>query len=106
MRLEFEQDELRRLAREPGSVAALWGPAVTAAYRRRVQALHVARDEIDLRALVSLRLRALAGADSGSCSLDLSGQYRLVVRFRPEGPERVARILRVAEFSLGSDHYE
>lgn len=97
MRVEYDDDDLRRLAEDPGFRPKRWGPDVIRAYRKKIQILHAATDERDLRALRSLRLERLSGDRAGTSSIRLNDQFRLILTFRTENG-RVVVVLELVDY--------
>lgn len=98
MHVEYMDDELRLLACDPTLRTSKWAPNVTKAYRRRIQQLHAAVDERDLRALKSLHLEKLKGDRNGTWSLRIDMQYRLILRFRTEESGRIAIVIEAVDY--------
>lgn len=97
MRVEYQDEGLRRLAEELDFRPRRWGPDVIKAYRKKVQIIHAAKDERDLRALRSLRLEQLSGDRAGTSSIRLNDQFRLILTFKTENG-RVAVILELVDY--------
>lgn len=97
LRLEFGDDELRRLAYEPGYTPRRWSADVVRAYRKKVQMIGSAVDERDLRAVRSLHLEQLQGARQGTSSIRINDQLRLILTFKTEG-DRVAVLLELVDY--------
>jgi proteic killer suppression protein len=98
VRIEYADDDLRRLAEELAVRPKKWGPDVVATYRKKVQILDSAKDERDLFAMRSLNLEKLKGARTGQCSLRLNDQFRLILTFRTEDDDRVVVILELVDY--------
>ena len=94
MRIEYGDEELRRLAEDPTFVQKKWGPDVVTAYRKKIQIIGAAVDERDLRAIRSLRLEQLSGDRNGQCSIRLNIKFRLILSFVTRG-DRVAVVLEL-----------
>lgn len=94
MRVEYEDEELRRLAEDPAYVPKQWGPDVVTAYRKKIQLLDAATDERDLRAIRSLHLEQLSGDRKGQSSIRLNIKFRLILTFVTRG-DRVAVVLEL-----------
>lgn len=56
MRIEYEDEDLRCLAEDPGFVHPRLSGELVKAYRKRIDSISAASDERDLRALKSLHL--------------------------------------------------
>lgn len=98
VRIEYGDDDLRRLAWDLNFVPARWSRDVVRAYRKKVQILAAATDDRDLRAMRSLRLERLEGARAGTYSIRLNDQYRLVLDLRTEGSDRVVEVLEMVDY--------
>jgi proteic killer suppression protein len=89
MRVEFDDEGLRRLAIDcefaPGSQDA----ELIRAYRRRYQVLVAAKDVADLRALSCLDLRSADGRAELHASIRLLGGSRLLLDFHEDSVEEV-----------------
>ncbi|HLF42828.1 MAG TPA: type II toxin-antitoxin system RelE/ParE family toxin [Acidimicrobiia bacterium] len=83
MRVEFRNDDLRRLFEEESFRLSAVGPDLTKAYRKRVQMVLSASDERDLSALRSNHFEKLKGDREGQHSLKLNDQWRLIVEIEP-----------------------
>jgi toxin HigB-1 len=96
--LEFEDDDLRRLAYEATYYTRRWSADVTKAYRRVIQVIHDAPDERDLYEMKGLRLEQLKGQRKGSSSVRINSQYRLILRFKTRPDGRVAIIIEAVDY--------
>ncbi|WP_425570041.1 type II toxin-antitoxin system RelE/ParE family toxin [Rothia endophytica] len=94
MRIEYEDEELRRLAEDHFFAQKKWGPDVVTAYRKKIQLIRAAVDERDLRAIRSLHLEQLSGDRNGQCSIRLNIKFRLILSFVTRG-DRVAVVLEL-----------
>lgn len=98
MQIEYGDETLRRLAKDPDFAPRKWSRDVIRAYRKKVQLLGAAKDERDLRQLRGLRLKDLFGTKAGPSSIRLNDQYRLVLRFRTDPEGRVVIVLELVEY--------
>jgi len=102
VRIEFEDDELRRLAYGEIRHVKRWPPEVTTRFYMRIQQLRSATDERALRALKSLHLEQLKGKDRrGQSSIRLNQKYRLIVRFYTDAGGRVTVIIDGLDYHKG-----
>ena len=69
MRLDFEDDDLRRLYEERDFVLPRLGPDVVKAFRKKVGFLAQAESEIDLRNYRALHFEKLKGGRAGQHSI-------------------------------------
>lgn len=98
MRLEFEDEELEHLAFEPEWRTKRWSQDVTRAYRRVINLISSAPSEQDLRQFKGLRLEKLKGKRTGTSSIRINDQYRLVIRFETDGEGRIAVVIEALNY--------
>ena len=98
MRLEFEDDDLRRLYEEPDFVIARVGPDLTKAYRRKVGFLVAAESELDLRNYKALHYEKLSGDRVGQHSIRLNQQWRLIIRVDIDDYGRLLVIIEIIDY--------
>ena len=98
VKIEYGDEELRRLAEEVDFRPKQWGRDLVVAYRRRIQVLDSALDERDLRAMRSLNLEKLKGDRAGQYSVRLNDQFRLVLTFHTEDDGRVVVVLELVDY--------
>lgn len=98
MQVDYEDEDLRSLAYEPDHRTSRWAPNVTKAYRRRIQQLHAAATDQDLRALKSLHLEKLKGDRAGTWSVRIDTQYRLILRFQTQDGGRLAIVVEAVDY--------
>ena len=98
MRIEYEDDELRRLAEEPQFVHPRIGRDLTKAYPKVIGQSTAAQDERDLRELKSRRLEKLKGDRAGQHSMRVNDQYRLIARFETKEPGRVVVVVELVDY--------
>jgi proteic killer suppression protein len=98
MRIEYGDDDLRRLAEDPDCRPRRLGRDVIVAYRKKIQILDAAKDERDLLAMRSLRLEQLAGDRAGTCSIRLNDQFRLILTFYTDDDGRVVVVLELVDY--------
>ncbi|MDJ0311701.1 type II toxin-antitoxin system RelE/ParE family toxin [Arthrobacter sp. H35-D1] len=98
MRIVFDDETLRRLAEDPNFNPRKWGRDVIRAYRKKIQLIDAAQDERDLRAVRSLRLEKLEGDRTGTSSIRLNDQYRLILNFITDDSGRVAVVLELVDY--------
>lgn len=97
MVVEFDTKDLERLATDIGFTGGYPAEVVTM-YRRRVQFLVGATNDLALRNLRSLHFEKLKGERAHQRSIRLNKQWRLVLTLRTEGDQRVARILSIEDY--------
>jgi len=98
MRLEFEDDDLRRLYQESDFRAPGWGPELLRSYRKVLGFVEAASDERDLRAMKSRHLEKLKGSRRGQYSLQLHQQWRLVFRIGAFHDEQQVVVIEVVDY--------
>lgn len=99
MRIQFEDDELERLAYDATCRTRRWAADVTTAYRRVIQQLDAAVDDRDLYAQKSLHFEQLQGDRANTSSLRINLKYRLIVRLITDDIGRMAIVIDAL------DHY-
>lgn len=97
MDVEFDDDDLERLATDPAYNHGL-GANVVSAYRKRVQAIQAAVDERDFYAMKSLRFEKLKGKRAHQHSIRLNDQWRLIMEFRGKGPKKAVAIISIEDY--------
>lgn len=98
MRIEYDDEDLRRLAEDADFRPKEWGRDVVVAYRRKIQVLDSARDERDLRAMRSLNLEKLKGDRAGQHSIRLNDQFRLILKFHTDADGRVVVVIELIDY--------
>lgn len=97
MEVEFGTTELERLATDP-EYTGRYPPEVVRAYRRRVQYLDAASNDLALRQLRSLHFEKLKGERAEQRSIRLNDQWRLILTLRTEREQRIARLLSIEDY--------
>jgi proteic killer suppression protein len=97
MEVEFGTKELERLATDP-EYTADYPPEVLKTFRRRVQFIDAAPNDLALRNMRSLRFEKLKGGRAGQRSIRLNDQWRIILVLRTEQGQRVARILSIEDY--------
>lgn len=72
--------------------------AICRAFRLRMQVIRAAKDERDFYALKSLRYEKLKGKRSHQHSMRLNDQFRLILEFEGEGPEKTVVIVAIEDY--------
>lgn len=98
MRITYANDELRLIAEDPTCVPSRWGRDLVRAYRKKIGILSAATDERDLYAMRSLHLERLSGDRSGTSSIRLNDQFRMILTFHTEEDGRVVVVLDVVDY--------
>lgn len=99
MRIEYEDEDLRCLAEDPGFVHPRLSAELVKAYRKRIDSIDAASDKRGrLRALKLLHLEKLRDNRESQYSLRLNKQYRLIVRFRTEPAGRTTIAIKIVDY--------
>jgi len=98
VKIEYDDEELRRLAEDAEFPLRRWGRDEVVAYRKKIQILDGAEDERDLRAMRSLNLEKLKGDRKGQYSIRLNDQFRLILTFRTETSGRVVVVIELVNY--------
>ena len=72
--------------------------AVVKAYRSRLNFIRQALDERDLRGMKSFHFEKLQGARSHQHSLRLNDQWRLIIEFEGEAPNKTVVIVSIEDY--------
>lgn len=98
MKIEYGDEELRRVAEERDYRPRNWGRDLVVAYRKKIQVLDSAMDERDLRAVRSLNLEKLKGDRAAQYSVRLNDRFRLILTFHTKDDGRVVAVLEVVDY--------
>ncbi len=98
MRVEFEDEDLRRLYTDARFRIPRFGPDVTKQFRKKVAFLYAAADERDLYAYRALRFEKLAGDRVGQHSIRLNDQWRLIIRLARDDAGRLLVVVEVVDY--------
>ncbi len=98
MRIEFQDDGLRRLYEEPGSRTPRFGTELLRSYRKVLGIVQEANDERDLRAMKSLHFEKLKGDRIGQYSLQIYQKWRLVFLLATVEGEQQIVIIEVVDY--------
>lgn len=97
MDIDFGTTALRRLATEADYTAG-YPSEVETMYRRRIQFIDAAPNDLALRNQRSWRFKKLKGDRSEQHSIRLNDQWRLVVELRTEDGQRIIRIVSIEDY--------
>lgn len=97
MEVEFRGDDLDRLETD-ATYTAGFDHAIVKAYRRRMQYIRAAKNEVDLYAFKAWRFKKLQGDRSHQRSIRLNDQWRLVVEIEPGTPHNVMVIVGIEDY--------
>ena len=74
------------------------GEAIDKKFRERMKVIRAARDERDFYALKSLHFEKMKGDRAKDHSMKLNKQWRLVLRFDGEGPEKIVLVRGIEDY--------
>lgn len=97
MEVRFGDDTLEQLESDP-SYDGGHSQAVVKAFRKRMQLIRAAPDEREFYALKSLHFERLKGNRSHQYSMRLNDQWRLVVEFDGEAPNKIVVVLAIEDY--------
>lgn len=98
MRLEFRDDDLRRLYEDPEFRLPRFGPDLIKQYRKKVGFLLSANDERDLYAYRALRFEKLQGDRAGQHSVRLNDQWRLILELETDDDGRLIAVISITDY--------
>lgn len=98
MIIEYDDDDLRRLAEDANYAPRQWSRDIIRAFRKKIQLLAAAKDDRDLRNMRGLKFEQLKGARAGTSSVRLNDQFRLILRFRTEPEGRVVIVVELVDY--------
>jgi proteic killer suppression protein len=98
MRIDFEDDDLRRLYEDADFVLPQVGSDLVKAFRRKVGFLAAADSELDLRNYRALRYEKLKGDREGQRSIRLNEQWRLILQLETVDEVRVINIIEIVDY--------
>lgn len=96
MEVRFRDPSLDRLETEPGDAG--WPPGVAKAYRKRLQLIRAAINELDFRSWKSLHFEKLKGNRQHQRSMRLNDQWRLVLEIQEDADARVVWIVGIEDY--------
>jgi len=97
MEVRFSDERYGRLEVDPHFTGG-WAPAVVKAYRNRLNFIRQAQDERDLYAWKSLRMEKLQGSRQHQHSMRLNDQWRLVIEFEGNSPNKTIVIVSIEDY--------
>jgi toxin HigB-1 len=97
MKVRHANRDLERLEADPKFVSG-HGQNVVQAYRKRMQFIRGAHSEQDFRAMKSLHFEKLKGSRSQQHSIRLNDQWRLILEFEGEAPDKVAVVIKIEDY--------
>ncbi|HEX7477598.1 MAG TPA: type II toxin-antitoxin system RelE/ParE family toxin [Polyangiales bacterium] len=97
MEVRFQSADLDRLETDTGFDAG-FGQAVVKAFRKRMQVIRAAADERTFYELKSLHFEKLKGDRSQDHSMRLNDQWRLILRFEGQAPNKIVCVVSIEDY--------
>lgn len=97
MDVVFEDSGLADVDSDPSRSAGL-GQGVDKKFRQRMQLIRAARDERDFYAMKSLHFEKLEGSKEDDRSMRLNDQWRLIIRFQGEAPNKSVVVVGIKDY--------
>ena len=97
MEVDFDDEDLRRLAYDPSFDMGL-DRGVVKAYRMRVQAIDAAMDERAFYALTSWHFEKLKGNLIGKFSIRLNKQWRLLIKLDKKDSGKTVVVISICDY--------
>jgi len=93
----FREESLSALETDP-KFSGEYSAAIVKAYRNRLNFIRQAQDERDLYAWRSLRFEKLQGDRNHQYSMRLNDQWRLIVEFEGQSPNKKIAIVGIEDY--------
>lgn len=97
MKVRFRDAFLEKIEFDP-TTRIPWDEAVVKAFRKRMNFIRQAHNELDLFAWKSLRIEKLQGARQRQFSMRLNDQWRLIFEIENIGPDRVITVVSIEDY--------
>lgn len=97
MRVQFSDERYARLESDAGFTDER-PAAVVKAFRKRMNFIRQAVDERDIRAMRSLHFEKLQGTRSHQHSIRLNDQWRLILQFEGDAPNKTVVIVSIEDY--------
>lgn len=97
MRVRFRDAVLEEVERNVHATGG-YSEAIVRAFRKWMQAIRQADDERVFRAMKSMHFEKLKGARQHQRSMRLNDQWRLILEFEGEAPNKVAVIVGIEDY--------
>ena len=97
MEVQFRDEKLDRLETDPKYDGG-FSQAIVTAYRKRMQMIRAAPDERVFYQLKSLHFEKLQGNRSHQHSMRLNDQWRLMIEFAGEVPQKTVLIASIEDY--------
>ena len=98
MRIEFRDEELRRLYTDSTFRVPKLGSDIVKQFRKKVLFLANAEDERDLYNYRALHFEKLVGDRQGQCSVRLNDQWRLILEFARDEVGRFINVVSIEDY--------
>ena len=98
MKIDFDDDDLRRLYLENDFALPRLGRDMTKSFRKKVGFIEGAESELDLRNYRSLHFEKLQGDREGQYSIRLNDQWRLILRLEMDDDGRLVVIVEIVDY--------
>src|SRR5712691_9181267 len=97
MEVQFRDAKLDRLETDPKYDGG-FSQAIVTAYRKRMQTIRAAPDERVFYQLKSLHFEKLLGNRSHQHSMRLNDQWRLIIEFVGDAPQKTVLIVSIEDY--------
>lgn len=98
MRIQFGDEEMRRLYEDPGYRPRRFHADLIKAYRKKVTLLYSVSSQLELRQHKALRLEQLRGDRAGQHSIRLNDQFRLMLTFQRDDEGQYVVVVEVIDY--------
>jgi len=97
MEVAFKDSDLDRLETD-AKFDAGFSPGVVKAFRKRMQVIRSAVDERVFYAMKSMHFEKLKGDKEGQYSMRLNDQWRLILQFKAEAPNKMVVVVSIEDY--------
>jgi proteic killer suppression protein len=97
MEVEFGDEDLDRLERDLHFTAG-FAREIVRGFRKAMQVIRAAPDERDFYRLKGLRFEKLEGGRAHQRSIRLNKQWRLIIEFAGQAPNKIVRIVGIEDY--------
>lgn len=98
MEVRFADDRLRRLETDPTFRAREFGDDVVRSYRKKLQFIRAATDELDFYEMKSLHFEKLKGDRAHQRSVRLNKQWRLILELESDAGGKVVVVVSIEDY--------
>ena len=92
MEVVFKTGKLQRNYQESKKAVQQWGPEVARKYITRIDELYALKNLHEAYSIQSMRLHPLKNSKKGELSIDLTGQWRLIVTVDAEDRVTIEKV--------------